>query len=315
MDANSRRLYDLGLADLRARFDPALNLVRDPFLPERHLPHQSLRYAAALLDAGDGQTAEGIVEAVLGMQELRPADPHRGNFRWHWEDAGVIDLNACQFVLEVLVRMRLDALSAALRERVLSAMRLAFAEAERLAVHWTYTNIYLLDVHNRILGGEMLGDANIAVAGAERLRDWARRTREVGAPHEFNSPTYAAVQLTGLAAIAEGASDPQLGALAVEMEELIWRHVARYWHAATMQPGGPHSRVYRRDLVGAAGFLKVVLFKLLGDERLLAATPYYDGPAAEGELIVAGTTYHCPPDALQMFREPATRDGARSRGA
>jgi hypothetical protein len=53
-------------------------------------------------------------------------------------------------------------------------MRLAYAEAERLDVHWIYTNIYLLDVHNRILGGELLADEAIHRSGVERLREWAR---------------------------------------------------------------------------------------------------------------------------------------------
>jgi hypothetical protein len=308
VDANSRRLYEIGVADLALRFDPALKLVRDPFLPDRHSPHHSLWYATALLDGGDAFLAEAIVETVLEMQERREDDPHCGNFRWHWEDECVVDLNACQFVLEALVRLPLDQVSEALRERVFEAMRLAFAEAERLEVHWTYTNIYLLDVHNRILGGEMLSDDAVVQRGVERLRAWTDKTREVGAAHEFNSPTYAAVQLNCLADIGSRAADAEVRALAVEMEELLWRHVAKYWHAATMQLGGPHSRAYRRDVVGASGFLKVVLYKLLGDERLLAKIPYYDGPDAEGHLIVAGTEYHCPVDAEEMLRTPGRRE-------
>jgi len=308
VDANSRRLHELGVADLASRFDPALNLVRDPFLPKRHSPHHSLWHATALLDSGYTALAEQIVEIVLQMQERREDDPHFGNFRWHWEDECIVDLNACQFVLEALVRMPLNKLSPALRERVFDAMWLAFVEAELLDVHWTYTNIYLLDVNNRILGGELVRDDSVVRAGAERLRAWAQRTREAGAPHEFNSPTYAAVQLNCLADIGSRAADGDVRALAVAMEQLVWRHIARYWHAPTMQLGGPHSRAYRRDIVGASGFLKVVLYKLLGDERLLAKTPYYNGPDAEGHLIVAGTEYHCPTDAEEMLRTPGTRD-------
>jgi hypothetical protein len=304
----SQRLYKIGLDDFASRFDPGLDLVRDPFLTERHQPHASLWYANCLLDAGDLPGAERIVERVLTMQELREHDPHHGNFRWHWEDETVADLNACQFVLEALLRMPLDKLGDDLRSRVFAAMRLAFAEAERLDVHWTYTNIYLLDVHNRILGGQVLGDEAIARAGAVRLHEWATRTREVGAPHEFNSPTYAAVDLNCLADLANRAADAELRKVALEMEQVIWRHLASHWHVPTLQLAGPHSRAYRRDIVGASGFLKVVLYRLLGDERLLATTPYYDGPDAEGHAIVSGIDYHCPPDAEAMLREPATRD-------
>jgi hypothetical protein len=130
----------------------------------------------------------------------------------------------------------------------------------------------------------------------------------VGAPHEFNSPTYAAVDLNALANVVEYAEDPAAHDLALEMEQFIWRHVARYWHAPTMQSGGPHSRAYRRDVAGAPGFLKVVLYKVLGDPRLLVETPYYEGYAAEGSGLIARTEYHCPPDAEAMFREPVTRE-------
>ena len=307
MDELSQRLYDLGRADLEVRYDTQLGLIRDPFRPDRHSPHHSLWYAQYLLDDGDLAGAERIVEAVLSKQELREGDPHFGNFSWHWEDDVVIDLNACQFVLEALTTISLDTLSAELRSRVHQAMRLALTEAERLDVHWTYTNIHLLDVRNRILGGQMLGDETIVAKGSARLADWAERTRRIGAPHEFNSPTYAAVQINALAAIAEQAVDPDVRATALEMEQFLWRHVAKYWHAPTMQLAGPHSRAYRRDVVGASGYLKVVLYKLLGDERLLAKTPYYEGPDAEGELVVALTTYHCPPDAEEMLRNPDMR--------
>jgi hypothetical protein len=307
MDPISRRLYDRGRADLESRFDAHLGLVRDPFQPDRHMPHHTLWYAYYLLADGDNDRADQIVDKVLSTQERRDGDPHLGNFRWHWEDEVVTDLNACQFVLEALTTLPLASLSDTARTGILDAMRLALAEAEALDVHWTYTNIHLLDIRNRILGGHILGDTDTVCRGAERLRKWARLTKEVGAPHEFNSATYAAVDLNCLAAIAERAGDTDTRRLGQEMEEFVWRHIAKYWHAPTMQLGGPHSRSYRRDVAGASGYLKTVLYKLLGDERLLAETPYYDGPDSEGELVVAVTEYHCPPDAEEMLRTPARR--------
>ncbi len=186
-------------------------------------------------------------------------------------------------------------------------MRLAFAEAERLDVHWTYTNIYLMDAANSVLGGQLLNIDAVRLRGEQRLVDWAKRTKQEGAPHEFNSPTYSAVQINALAAIAQFAEDDATRRLAGEMEQFVWRHVAPYWHAPTMQLGGPHSRAYRRDVAGAPGFLKVLLYKLLGDTRLLAPSPYYSGPDTEGEVQVALTEYHCPPEAERLFRESECR--------
>jgi hypothetical protein len=283
MEPLVKKLYERGRRDLESRFDPALTLVRSPFLPDKHMPHPSLWYAHCLLaDGDDGSVslAHEIIERVLEMQELRDDDPHHGTFRWYWEDGGVSDLNAGQFVLEAFVRMLTHAgchIREATRVRIFEAMRLALVEAERLDVHWTYTNIYLLDVQNSILAGQILGDTEGRERGECRLRDWAAKTEAIGAPHEFNSPTYAAAQIQALATVAGLAEDAGTRALALEMEGLIWRHVALYWHASTMQLGGPHSRAYRRDVTGAPGFLKVLLYKLLGDKRLLAAPPTTPG--------------------------------------
>jgi hypothetical protein len=314
LDTRSRELFDRGCRDLESRFDPKAGLVRSPFQPGKHQPHPSIWYAHCLLlrdDEGDAQVAEGIIACVLDLQELRDGDPHRGNFRWFAEDEVVTDLNACQFVVEALVHLLIrlpDRLSQDLLARIFDTMRLAFDEAGHLDVHWTYTNIDLMDAANSILGGQVLNLDTVRRRGEQRLSEWALQTKEAGAPHEFNSPTYSAVQINALAAVAQFAQDKETRRLAVEMEEFVWRHVASFWHASTMQLGGPHSRAYRRDVAGAPGFLKVVIYKILGEARLLAPSPYYSGPDSEGEVQVALTEYHCPPDAKRMLHEMECRE-------
>jgi hypothetical protein len=320
LDPPSRVLFERGFRDLKSRFTPEVNLVRSLFQPDKHQPHPSIWYAHCMLANGEGDAAlaEKIILKALDLQERRDGDPHLGNFRWFVEDEAVIDLNACQFVLEALVHLLLritDRLPASVLEPARAAMRLALAEADNLDVHWTYTNIHLLDVQNSILGGQLLGDQLSRERGERRLTAWARRTKDAGAPHEFNSPTYSAVQINALASITRFAQDEETRRLALEMEQFVWQHIARYWHTPTMQLSGPHSRAYRRDVVGASGFLKVVLYKLLGDPRLLAQTPYYSGPDAEGEVQVALTEYHCPPEAQQMLRAVEIRDVCEEAGS
>jgi hypothetical protein len=313
-ETRTKELFERGFRDLESRFDPEVGLVRSPFQADKHQPHPSIWYAHCLLartgDA-DAVLAEKIITHTLDLQERRESDPHRGNFRWFVEDEVVTDLNACQFVLEAFVHLllrRRDVLSRELREHIFDSVRLAFGEAERLDVHWTYTNIYLMDAANRVLGGQLMHMDEVRRQGEQRLIEWAERTKEEGAPHEFNSPTYSAVQINALAVMAQFAEVDATRRLAGEMEQFVWRHVAHFWHASTMQPGGPHSRAYRRDVAGAPGFLKVLLYKLLGDERLLTPSPYYSGPDSEGEVQVALTEYHCTPDAERMFCEVERRE-------
>lgn len=319
-DVPSRELLEYGRRDLERRFDPELGLVRyQTELGTWHDPRDSLWHALCLLLDGETETAERVIRQVIGMQERHEGDPHRGNFRWLFEDEVVTDLNAVEFVLEGLFHIFVRSghrLSDRAKREVFESMRLAFQEVERLDVHWTYTNIYLLDVMNSILGGEILGDARIRERGLLRLRRWAERTKANGAPHEFNSPTYSAVQIIALAALGQFAEDGEAKALALEMEQFLWRHVACHFHAPTLQLAGPHSRAYRHDVVGAPGYLKVLLYRLLGEPRLLAETPYYSGPGREGDVLVALTEYRCPPDALAMLRQVETREvrEAPSRG-
>ncbi|HEX5479972.1 MAG TPA: hypothetical protein VFY79_09655 [Dehalococcoidia bacterium] len=310
-DAAARSLFDHARRDLRARFDASVGLVRTEVRPDLHTPRDSLWHALGLLYEGDAATAEGIIAVVLAMQERRQDDPHYGNFRWWHEDRVVIDLNAVEFMLEGLTHILLrfgDRLSEDTKRAAFETMRLGFGEIDRLDVHWTYTNIYLLDVHNSILGGGITGEPAVVERGARRLREWADRTRADGVPNEFNSATYSAVQINALAAVAQFAADASVRDLAREMEQFLWRDVAAHFHPRTRQLAGPHSRAYRRDVVGAPDFLKVLLYRVLGDHSLLDETPYYYGSGREGDTLVALTEYHCPPDAIETMRTEATRE-------
>ncbi|MEX0785019.1 MAG: hypothetical protein WD939_00125 [Dehalococcoidia bacterium] len=312
-DTSAKELFAEGVRRLGKRYDAEFGMsLLGTDEGKYHDPRGSLWYALGLLLTGDDAAEpERIIRNVLSMQERRDGDPHHGNFRWLYEDEVITDLNAVEFVLEGLTHILLharDRLSPALLAEIDGAMRLGFVEVDNLDVHWTYTNIYLLDVHNSILCGEQLGDAELLDRGLRRLRDWAERTKADGAPHEFNSGTYSGVQLTALGAIVQHAKNEQARSDALEMEELVWRHVARHFHVSTQQLAGPHSRAYRRDVVGASDFLKVVLSKVLDRPELLDGTPYYDGAGREASVHVSLTEFHCPPDARELFDRVETRE-------
>ncbi len=304
------------MRELERRFDPEVGLVRVDGNDSLRDLRDSLWYALSLLLRGDSSDrAEDIIRRVLGTQVSDPNDHYRGNFRWFYEVEPVFDLNAVEFMLERLVHILLrvsDRLSAPSRSLIHDSMRLGFEEVRRLDVHWSYTNIFLLDAHNSILGGQLLGDGALVQRGVDRLQGWFNRTRSQGAPHEFNSPTYSAVQIIALAAIAQFAEDLNVRGLAMEAEQFLWMHVARHFHAPTLQLAGPHSRAYRHDVTGSVGFLKVVLYKVLGDEWLLAPAPYYTGPGREGDIIVSLTDFNPPLEAMKMLRATEEREVVES---
>jgi len=309
LDRRSEELYADGYRDLKKSFDADARMTRiDSGFGVYHDPRGSLAYATCLLREGGSENlalAEEVIDKVLSMQETRPGNPYFGNFRWFFEDDMVADLNAVEFMLEALALITLgsgDRLSLRLRERIREAMRLGLQEIERLDVHLSYTNICLLDIHNSIVCGHMLGDRHHEERGRRKLDAWIAFTARSGAPHEYNSPTYLGVDLGALASVAEHAPDEDTALKARLMEERLWVHAASRFHRPTCQLAGPHCRAYRRDTVGAGGFLKVVLYKELGYPELRRPTPYYPWEAEEAHVPVALGRYHLP-DYLRPFFE------------
>ncbi len=321
--ARSRRLYEAGKGVLAARFDPERALVRaetdeGSFYPTR----ESLKYARYLLhdaapDDDDCALAARIIGQVLALQERQPGNIHEGGFPWMADDGHVSDLNAVQFLVEELCHILIESagkLPAATHAAVEVALRLGLAEIGRLDVAPAYTNICLLDCHNSILGGQLLAMPGWVERGARKLARWATEIAASGAPREYNSPTYAGVDLGALAAIVEGADDPATRLLARLLEERLWLHAALHYHAPTAQLAGPHSRAYQNDVTGGRGSLKTALYKLLGDERLVRMTPFYPLRQAEGNAGVALARYHCPAPIRAMLEAPrlpfTVREGA-----
>ncbi|MEZ4833855.1 MAG: hypothetical protein R2873_18050 [Caldilineaceae bacterium] len=196
--------------------------------------------------------AENVLDAVLRCQETDPNDPHFGNFYWMAEDRHVEDLNAVEFVLEALIpllRRHGERLPADLRRRLLDAVRLGLDEIRRLDVHVAYTNITLLDVLNSCLGGELLGDQEIAQRGYHKLEAWMHFTNASGHPFEFNSPTYMSVNLRALKRLADNVDDAATRQRARAMSARLGLSVALHIHGSTGRWAAPHGRAYHPSVI------------------------------------------------------------------
>ena len=287
-----------------------VGLVRDQeHYGERHSIRASLAYAETLLRSGsvaDLARAERIIEIVASAQETRARDAHYGNFLWHFEDAVVRDLNSVEFVLDALnaiIRAHIGVLSRSAADLIRAMIALGLREIDRLDVHPSYTNIALSDICNSVLGGEAVGDQSFVERGHRRLDEWFAFTDRSGAPHEFNSPTYAAVDIARMAALAEHARDQEIALRARIAEERLWLHSAAHYHPLLAQIAGPHARSYRDGWTGAGGYLKLMLWRLLGDDNLRRLTPYFPAGREEGHTGVALGQYHCPGYVRDLLRE------------
>lgn len=301
------RLFQTGLERMRLHFDSELALVEQRTdVGVFHPPRGALTYAHALLQT-EGDTAlptiERIIRCVLTTQERQAGNIHYGNFKWMYEDQGVTDLNAIQFVLEQLLPLYMDCgdrLSLELRAEILEAVRLGAIELENLNVHPSYTNITLLDTLNTVLAGQILGDERLLSRGGRRLDEWIELTNHSGTVQEYNSPTYCGVDLGALAELAERAQNPEVATKAQLMEERLWLHVATHYHHPSAQLAGPHSRAYHNDVTGGIGWVKLILYRYLNDERLLVVSSCCPERQIPGNVRVARQSYHLP-DYIQRL--------------
>jgi hypothetical protein len=220
-----------------------------------HESRKGAGLAARLVASGtpvDIALAERVLEAVLRCQERHENDPHYGNFFWMAEDKVVQDLNAVEFCLEHLIPMLLqhpDRLSPDWQARVRESIRLGLDEIRRLDVLAAYTNITLLDILNSSLGGELLGDQEIAARGYKKLVQWMALTDHNGIPFEYNSPTYSAVSIRALKRLIDLVQHEETRARARTALARLGLSACLHIHQRTGRWAGPHSRAYQPSVV------------------------------------------------------------------
>ena len=299
-EERAKQLYNEGSAALAALWDEDAGMCRHDGHPDYHSPRATLGYAGVLLrepSVANVDRATVAIRTTLALQELREQDAHYGNFKWMLEDECVTDLNGVEFVLDglnFLIREYAAVIPPDLATEMREAIRVGLIAIDRLDVHPSYTNIALSDICNSILGGETIEDDQYIERGARRLDEWFAFTNLSGAPHEYNSPTYLAVDIARMAFLAEQTADQDIAIKARVAEERLWLHVATHYHPGLAKLAGPHSRSYFDGWTGAGGYLSLLLWRLLGEDALRADTPYAARSREEGHLGVALETPHCP---------------------
>lgn len=220
-----------------------------------HESRQGANLAEQLIANGtptDIELAHKVLNATLACQEVRPNDPHYGNFYWMAEDEVVIDLNAVEFNLERLIPMMIrhrDRLEPDMQARVMQAIRLGLDEIRSLDVHVAYSNITMLDILNSCLGGELLDKPAIAQRGYEKLIKWIAFTDLSGIPREYNSPTYTPVIIRSLKRLIDLTTHEPTRIRAKTLVARLALSVMHHINRATGRWSAPHSRAYHPSVV------------------------------------------------------------------
>ncbi|NQT58022.1 MAG: hypothetical protein HQ557_03465 [Bacteroidetes bacterium] len=312
---NRRRqlLYQQVIDDAKNRFNPEINLVSSGSMGEPEgscfRPAGSLGFAQALLveNTPDSvKTACSILSAVLDSQELNSQRPHYGNFTWLAGDSEVGDLNAVQFVLRGLLPILIKhdhQLPEELAARCRFSLELALEEEIRLDVSLLYTNIHLMSLFSLLAGGQWLDNTRYRDIGRNRWDKFAAFTVKSGAPHEYNSSNYGAVDLSTLAVQQSLIHDEEVCLQAKLLYERFWLHIGLHIHYPTSQLAGPHSRAYWMPMTTGYSMLSDLIWYLTGRDEFVRLA---DNGLPEMESLYALEmllTEHNPPDYLFPWLE------------
>lgn len=196
------------------------------------------------------ERVERAFEVAEKRQDRDPKSATYGNFAWYLRDAKPDDRNAVEFCMERAALIWLhhrQRLTPAAAERLERMTRFAVEGIRLHKVRVSYTNIFLMKLWNCIALGEATGRLDLAKEGYAMLDEWLAFTAKAGIT-EYLSPTYYAVDLGDLGAVALNARDAagrQKAALALR---LFWTDIAVHWFEPAGRVGGAHGRDYNHLL-------------------------------------------------------------------
>lgn len=217
---------------------------QDPKLTSREL----FTYALALYEAGKYlERIPILMETAARMQDRNSESRTYGNFLWYSDEHSIRDLNAVEFCmmagapLWIRHHKELDDFS---KQELREIFDYAVKACIRRGVGPNYTNISLMNALNLILLGESLEQPEIADEGYSRLNRFCIYTWQNGI-HEYNSPTYAGVDLECLGMLEAFCKHPEARRQARTLLKLFWTDLALNWHMSSERLWGSCSREYR----------------------------------------------------------------------
>jgi hypothetical protein len=268
-----REVLEVSMAWLDDLWDEQAGLL---WTAERtmHMTRETALYALGLLSRaqpGDNVRAVRALDVVLDNQYDSPGSSYDGTFRRGPEEPDMppadpvmwlhFDPNWRQFLgttLAAIADRHGEDLPRALNGRIRSAIERAVTGEPAGRVASTYSNIALMKAWLDAWSGRR-----------EQADDFAREIHahyvELGAFLEYNSPTYYGIDLSALALWRN--STDTLVELGAELEALLWRDIARFYHAGMLNMCGPYDRSYGMDMTKYATPLGLWIWAEMGRDK------------------------------------------------
>jgi hypothetical protein len=250
------------LAEIRAGIArTATGLERNLAQPQAVLTRRDLPNLALfrLATGADPREAERLLRLAFADQDTDPHSKEYGSLSWLVGSSAVSDENMVEFGTQAVGPILLEyggCLSPEFRKELQPHLRASVAALRRRTFRTpAYTNIFLMKAVNLILLGEAAGDATAADDGYAELDHWIAYTRETGI-HEFDSPTYYAVDLNSLGLGYRYARRPGAREKFRAILDYFWSDIAANTFRGHL--AGPNSRNY--DFLRDAGGLDCYLY-------------------------------------------------------
>jgi hypothetical protein len=209
-----------------------------------------------LLDAIDTKFIEqNKVEWVLKLVQKRmisnpAAGKSYGNIFWGWNETGIDigDGNNIEFCMQYGMLIKLlynNRLSDNARKTLDEIFTLGLKGARNQEVRVSYTNIYLMKIWNFIAFGQVYNQPAILEEGRSYFNKWIKHVANFG-NREYDSPTYAGVDMESLLLINTFCTDPDIKAKVADVLNLFMTDIISHYHPLGGFLGGAHSRDYNR---------------------------------------------------------------------
>lgn len=225
---------------------------------EFHPPRPTAEFLAKLLENGtpeDVANAERMVPGLLKCQDTDPDSPYFGAFPSGLETP-VETLNIVEFVLFALIPMMMDheaLLSSEIAGKLRESIRMALTNVRNIDVHHKYTNVAIKDITNTCLGGELLGDPEIAQRGYDKLKSWMAFTDRSGGNYEYNSIPYTPLAIHLLSTLTRRVKDEDTRVRSSVALSRMCLGAYLHAHTPTHRWAGPHGRAYHYAVIGRGG--------------------------------------------------------------
>jgi hypothetical protein len=229
---------------------------------------------------GDTEKASRTIEAIIDQQLDEPGMPYHGTYYRYvgephppgkdavmWKD---YDPNWRQFIglgLATILEEYEDRLSSDLIARMDRSLELAVVGEAPDRCPPTYSNIALMKTAMNVWVGKRLGRPEMIEYGESFGAEVHRLFKENDAFAEYNSPTYYGVNLYALGFWRRYLSDSSVHTLGRDLEEGLWRDIARYYHAGLKNLCGPFSRSYGMDMTQHTALVSLHIWMAYGKPR------------------------------------------------